>query len=334
MSDSTGIDWEVILQVAVPNLVSLYGLLLVPAAIAVWRSPQWRFWLGIASAAVLPVLVFMNLYVAHDYYLVAVSPAVAALVGLGAGKLWSVVRPRWLVAALPLVAVALAWSTVELKADYWSRIDGARTTRSSCRSHARSHSHTAAGDLVAVVGLDWSPAVLYYAHRRGHMVTEHADGRRLRPDPPGRLPPSGRERSSARRPLVPEPLAVGRRDCAAPVRPRGHAGRASHARRSWPPTPTPGWPRGSSRRPTLRQAPEEILCGRGTRLAAGRRGTWLRLGAAPPEARLFVGDRAPLPVRRAVFVAPAASPEGSVVVTCTGAPALTLEGVADAPGPS
>ena len=79
-----------ILQVAVPNLVSLYGLLLVPAAIAVWRSPQWRFWLGIASAAVLPVLVFMNLYVAHDYYLVAVSPAVAALVGLGAGKLWSV----------------------------------------------------------------------------------------------------------------------------------------------------------------------------------------------------------------------------------------------------
>ena len=55
--------------------------------------------------------------------------------------------------------------------------------------------------------------------------------------------------------------------------------------------------------PTLRRAPEEIVCGRGTRLAAGRRGTWLRLGAAPPEARLFVGDRAPVPVRRAVFVA-------------------------------
>ena len=25
---------------------------------------------------------------------------------------------------------------------------------------------------MAVVGLDWSPAVLYYAHRRGHMVTD------------------------------------------------------------------------------------------------------------------------------------------------------------------
>ena len=35
-------------------------------------------------------------------------------------------------------------------------------------------SHTSSDDLVATVGLDWSPAVLYYAHRRGHMVTAHA----------------------------------------------------------------------------------------------------------------------------------------------------------------
>ena len=98
--------------------------------------------------------------------------------------------------------------------------------------------------------------------------------------------------------------------------------------------PDPGLAARLEQAPALRQAPEEILCGRGTRLAAGRRGTWLRLGVAPPEARLVVGDRAPVPVRRAVFVASAASPDGSVVVTCTGAPALTLEGVADASGPS
>ena len=86
--------------------------------------------------------------------------------------------------------------------------------------------------------------------------------------------------------------------------------------------------------PTLRRAPEEIVCGRGTRVAAGRRGTWLRLGAASPEARLVVGDLAPVPVRRAIFVASAPSPDGSVVVTCTGASELPLEGVSDAPGPS
>ena len=45
----------------------------------------------------------------------------------------------------------------------------------------------------------------------------------------------------------------------------------------------------------------------------------------------LVGGRAPLPVRRAVFVAPAASPDGSLVVTCTGVPALALEGARTPP---
>jgi 4-amino-4-deoxy-L-arabinose transferase-like glycosyltransferase len=326
-------QWDVILQVAVPNVVTLYGLLLVPAAIAVWRSAQWRFWLGIVSAAVLPILGFMNLYVAHDYYFVAVSPAVAALVGLGSGALWSVLRPRWLVAALPLVAVAVAWGAVELKAPYWSRIHGASNDPIVLPLAREIASNTAAGDLVATVGLDWSPAVLYYAHRRGHMVTQHGtdvaldlilrDGYRhlVVSDPAdeslafmgrwawvGALAPHLYE-------LADTPAQLPRAEVVATDPDPGLAARLEQA-------------------PALRQAPEEILCGRGTRLAAGRRGTWLRLGAAPPDARLFVGDRAPLPVRRAVFVAPSASPDASVVVTCTGAPALTLEGVADAPGPS
>ena len=54
----------------------------------------------------------MNLYVNHDYYPAAISPAIAALLGLGCGWVWSVVRPRWLVAALPCVAVLLAWGTL------------------------------------------------------------------------------------------------------------------------------------------------------------------------------------------------------------------------------
>ena len=52
--------WRVILQRAVPNMLSLYALLLVPAAIAAWRSTQRLFWLAIASAVVLPPLIFME----------------------------------------------------------------------------------------------------------------------------------------------------------------------------------------------------------------------------------------------------------------------------------
>lgn len=326
-------QWEVILQTAVPTLVSLYGLLLVPAAIAVWRSPQWPFWLGIASAAVLPVLVFMNLYVAHDYYLVAVSPAVAALVGLGAGKLWFVLRPRWLVAALPLVAVALAWGTLELKADYWSRIDGAANDALVMPFAREIASHTGAGDPIAVVGLDWSPAVLYYAHRRGHMVTEqtqdvafdliHRDGYRhlLTTDPAhGDLSFLSRWRWVA----ATAPHMYGLADSAAELPSAAVVAT----------DPDPELAARLEQAPTLRRAPQEIVCGRGTRLPSGRRGTWLRLGAAPPEARLFVGDRAPVPARRAVFLASASVPDGSLMVTCTGAAALPLERAADAPGPS
>ena len=85
--------WHAILQHTVPTLSSLYAVLLVSAAIAAWRSTQRRFWIAVASAVVLPPLVFMNLYVNHDYYPAAISPAIAASwdwIRLGMG----VVRPR------------------------------------------------------------------------------------------------------------------------------------------------------------------------------------------------------------------------------------------------
>jgi len=331
-------DWEVILRIAGPTLVSLYGLLLVPAAIALWRSPQWRFWLGIVSAAVLPVLVFMNLYVAHDYYLVAVSPAVAAVVGLGAGWLWSVVRSRvrspWLLATLPLVFVALAWGTVERKADYWARIDGASEDPRILSFAHEVAEHTAEDDLVAVVGLDWSPAVLFYAHRRGHMVTEHSQDvaldlihrdryRHLLMSDPAHDDLS----FLSRWPLVAAtaPHLYGLADSAADL-PAAAAVVATD--------PDPELAARLDRAPELRRAPQEIVCGRGTRLPSGRRGTWLRFEEPPAGARLFVGDRAPVPVRRAVFLESASVPDGSLVVTCSGVWALPLERVVDAPAPS
>ena len=236
-------------------------------------------------------------------------------------------------AALSLLAVALAWGTVELESGYWSRIDGNSNDPIVLPLARELASNTAVDDLVAVVGLDWSPAVLYYAHRRGHMVTHHATDVAL----------DLIHRDGYRHLVVSDPALD---DLSFLSRWRSVGALAPHlyeladtpaelpARRSSPPTRTAGLAARLAQAPALRQAPEEILCGRGTRLAAGRRGTWLRLGAAPPEARLVVGDRAPVPVRRAVFVASVASPDGSVVVTCTGVPALTLEGVADASGPS
>ena len=213
--------WYAILQHTVPNLLSLYAVLLVPAAIAAWRSTQRRFWLAVASAVVLPPLVFMNLYVNHDYYPAAISPAIAALLGLGCGWVWAVgsaaVARRWRFRASALL---LAWGTLELGRGYWLRIHGGYDDPQVMPLASEIAAHTRSTDLVGTVGLDWSPAVLYYAHRRGNMVTAHARDAGL-----AAIHDDGYRYLLVAEPLTRGPglhgaVAVGRRARAAPLRAR------------------------------------------------------------------------------------------------------------------
>jgi hypothetical protein len=324
--------WWAILERVGPNVVSLYGILLVPACIAAWRSPQRRFWLGVAGCALLPPLVFMNLYVHHDYYLVGVSPALAALAGLGAGWVWSVVRPRWLVAAIPLVAVALAWGTLELGRGYWLRIHGGYDDPQVMPLASEISRHTSADDLVAVVGFDWSPSLLYYAHRRGHMVTAHTqdvafdlierDGYRhvllvdAAHDDLGFMSRWGWVGS-----LGPHLYGLGGSAAELPaaslVSTDPDAGVSARLEAA---DPLPG-------------APEAIRCGGATRVPAGANGTWIRFVQPAREARVFVGDLAPVPARETIFVSTALAERGTFVVRCSGAASLQLDGVFDAPPP-
>ena len=324
--------WRVILQRAVPNLLGLYVLLLVPAAIAAWRSTQRLFWLAVASAVVLPLLTFMNLYVVHDYYLAAVSPAVAAVVGLGVGWVWSVVRPRWLVAALPCAVLLLALGTLQLGRGYWLRIHGGSDDPQVMPLASEIASHTSSDDLVATVGLDWSPAVLYYAHRRGHMVTTHAQDAAL----------DAIHRDGYRYLLVNDPL---RDELGFMTRWRWVGALAPHlygladAVSRLPPAgvvatdPDPQLAATLRRAPSVRGAPDTVTCGLGERARAGRLGTWLLFDKATPSARLSVGGLAPLPVRRAVFVAPGIDERGTIVFACSGAEHLSLRRVVDARAP-
>jgi Dolichyl-phosphate-mannose-protein mannosyltransferase len=324
--------WWVILKRVGPTVVGFFGVLLVPAAVAAWRSRQRNFWLGIAATAVLPPLVFMNLYVHHDYYLVALSPAIAAAIGLGTAWVWSAVRPRWLKAALAGLVLVLAWGTLEAGRGYWLRIHGGNDDPQVMPLAGELASLTTPDDLVAILGLEWSPAVLYYAHRRGHMVTEqtkdiafdliHRDGYRhlLMVDPVhdelafmerwrwvGALGPHlyGLADSPARLPEAPLVTAdPGRRLSA----------RLGRAR-------------------VVRGAPGVITCGRATRIPAGREGTWIHLAELPRDARLFVGELAPVPARSFVFVSPSLAEDGAFVARCSGAQSLSVRRVVDAPPP-
>jgi hypothetical protein len=324
--------WRPFVEQTVTNMVSLYALLLVPATIAAWRSTQRLFWLAVASAAVLPPLVFMNLYVVHDYYAVALSPAVAAIIGLGAGWTWSVVRPRWLVAVLPFAALLLVWGTLHHGRDYWQGIHGGQDDPQVMPLAIEIASHTSRDDLVATVGLDWSPAVLYYAHRRGHMVTAHAQDAAF----------DAIHRDRYRYLLMADPLDenlgfMTRWRWIGALGPHlyGLADSVARLPRTDVVTtdPGPGLSALLNREPSVGDPPQSLACGVGTRIRAGESGTWIVFAEPPPSARVSVAGLAPVPARRALFVAPALNENRTIVLTCSGAESLPLARVVDASGP-
>jgi hypothetical protein len=324
--------WHSILQHTVPSLLGLYALLLVPAAIAAWRSTQRLFWFAVASAAILPPLVFMNLYVNHDYYPAAISPAIAALVGLGGGWVWFAVRPRWLVAALPFAAVLLAWGTLELGRGYWLRIHGGYDDPQVMPLASEIAAHTATDDLVGTVGLDWSPAVLYYARRRGNMVTAHARDAGL----------DAIHDDGYRYLLVADPQSedLGFMDRWGWVGALGpHLYGLADVATRLPDTDLLATNPGPSLADALDHAapvvgpPGSLKCSVGTRIRAGRSGTWLLFAEAAPGARVTVDGLAPVPARSAVFASPRLAEDGTLVVSCEGRDELGLLRVVDAPPP-
>ena len=106
-----------------PSAILLAGgiaipFLAYPAIRFAVANRQLRFWAWIAVTAPGPILVFFNLYYVHDYYAIAVSPSIAALVGLGVAGL-PLVR-TWL-RGLLLAGAALAWAAVWfVQMPYWT----------------------------------------------------------------------------------------------------------------------------------------------------------------------------------------------------------------------
>lgn len=163
---------------------ALTGLLLplwvLLGALATWAHPQRRFLFAfLALCAIAPIVVLMPLYVIHDYYLAAISPAIASLIGLGGAWLWLHRRAR-AVRSLGIVMAACWLVGVALMGGYWGRaygpvIDRERTLEAAGYIASR----TAPDEWVVLRGRDWDPSVFYYARRRGFMVRPSATDKQL-----------------------------------------------------------------------------------------------------------------------------------------------------------
>jgi hypothetical protein len=312
------------------------ALALLPvSAIAAWRSGQRWFWLAIALAVVLPPAVFFNLYVVHDYYLVAVTPAAAALVGLGAGWLWSrLPGARARAIGVACVAVLLFW-TLDTTSGYWkfaySDYGGRPISDSQLLKRSTTPDELA---LVASPG-GWSPQYLYYARRRGLGFGPGA--------PYGDLLDQIREQRDSYHVLlntdptvnpVSETLfspwpwigVIGLRLYTMGDRPGDIPGAAVSATDD-----DEFFPADTAPQQSLSRLPQEIRCNTlPVQIPAGGRGTWLRV-EADSQALIKVDQFSTIPARRVVAIAP--QPRERLGVSCYGPGEIVLREVIDAPPP-
>jgi hypothetical protein len=322
--------WGVVVGRIVVHLVGLAGIaLLAVALVALVRSSQRLFWIGMGLAAALPPLVFTNLYLVHDYYLAAVAPAFAALIGLGAGFVWRLLPPRPPVRAIAVVAgVLLAASTVGFDYGYWRHSYDDDPDAGTLALARQLELASPRDDRIGVIGLDWSPAVLYYANRWGLMVVDsreqvaldtlHRDGyRRLLVAKPEEtdLSPLARWRwlssvsenvygvADVRGELPSSPLLATNDEAVAPGR-------------------------------TLRRDLHMPCNGAATTVPSGAHGTLVRISNPGADTRVWVSDElAPLPARRAILVSPELATNGTIALRCTGPTRLTVD-VSDAVFPA
>ena len=125
-----------------------------------------RLAVGLAGlVAVTGPLTFANLYFVHDYYHMAVAPAVMLAVGLGLIALWQRVAKRPVAAAAVLCLGGALW-VVETRA-YFDGLGQSQVRHRPVPELALLlREVTQPTDTIVVYGREWDPLVTFYAQRR------------------------------------------------------------------------------------------------------------------------------------------------------------------------
>ena len=313
--------WGVIVGRVVVHVIGLAGVaLLAVALVALARSVQRLFWVGVVLAGALPPLVFTNLYLVHDYYLAAVTPALAALLGFAAGFIWRHLPPKAPIRAVAAVTgLLLAASTVGFDHAYWRHAwDGEpdRATLALARQLARV---SEPDDRIGVIGLDWSPAVLYYADRWGLMIVDQREAEAL-----DALHRERYHRVLVRQPEETDLRALARWPWVASLSENVYG--VADGMEELPTSPLLATDSANiaAGRP-LRHGLHIRCDGRPATIPSGAHGTLVRVANVGSTTQVSAADGlAPLPARRAILLSPELATDGTIALRCSGPP-LTVD---------
>ena len=162
-------QWDRIFE-RLPSMGANLFIFIALSIIALWRYKLDIRVFALLSVSIIAPLTFFNLFVVHSYYLAAVFPAYVAVLGIGisviaglvVNRIYSVVVPLVLTAAL----LVLAWTSEEgLNLTTIITTEGEFPSISSAISES-----VPADEGVIVIGCDWDPTPLYYAERRGMTI--------------------------------------------------------------------------------------------------------------------------------------------------------------------
>ncbi|MCF3652109.1 glycosyltransferase family 39 protein [Synoicihabitans lomoniglobus] len=130
-----------------------------------WGSRRIRF--AIALSAITTAtgpFAFANLYYVHDYYFVAVAPAVVLMIGLGVATLWQrfgASRNGRVMIALLVVAMLVA-QNINFRQGLGR---GQMQSRPVPELATLLHDLTGADDNLVIFGREWDPLMTFYAQR-------------------------------------------------------------------------------------------------------------------------------------------------------------------------
>jgi hypothetical protein len=140
-------------------------VVLAPWLLLARRRLPWTLLGALTVAVIAPPLTFINLYWVHDYYLVAVTPAIAMLVAILADAF--VGRRTWRLGPIAAaLVVAVVWNGPYWAIAYQGTVDRERVLPAAAQAQAVS----SPDDVLIVQGRDWAAGVHYYAGRRGYAI--------------------------------------------------------------------------------------------------------------------------------------------------------------------
>jgi 4-amino-4-deoxy-L-arabinose transferase-like glycosyltransferase len=126
--------------------------------------------------------IFANLYIVHDYYWIAVIPALFVLLAAGLNSIFeylatririTTVRRAVLATFVAVFVILSSWATRQGLGhfDVWqytgSTFFGDENERIAIETIS---TETESSDHVVLLGYDWNPRILYFANRRGLMI--------------------------------------------------------------------------------------------------------------------------------------------------------------------